>query len=145
VFSNAAVNALEPTENGLSIESQMLLEAQEKDLRIDEVNVDFDYGLDGSTVSPGRHGTGVLGHIITLVSWKRPLFFFGVFGAVLLLIASALAGVVLQTYYSTTPHQLAIGYTFIVVLFSIVGILSIFVGVVLNAVRGMLRRSESSQ
>ncbi len=60
-FSNAALIAMEPTENGLSIESQMLLEAQEKDLRIDEVNVDFQYDVDGSTVSPGRHGTSVLG------------------------------------------------------------------------------------
>ena len=131
VFSRQALISLEPSENGLTIESQMLLEAQEKNLRIEEVNIDARYDLDGSTVSPGRHGTSVLGRIITLVSWKRPLFFFGVSGAVLLLIASVLGVVVLETYY--TSGALAIGYTFIVVFFGIVGIVTIFIGVTLNA------------
>lgn len=132
-FSSAALCAIEPTENGLSIESQMLLEAQEKELRIDEVNVDFQYDLDGSTESAGRHGTGVLGRIITLISWKRPLLFFGVFGAVLVVAAAGLGAIVLSTYYAT--RELAIGYTFIVVLFGIVGIVSIFIGITLNALR----------
>ncbi len=138
VFSKAALFSLEPTENGLSIESEMLLEAQEKDLRIDEVNVNFRYDVNGSTVPAGRHGTSVLGRIVSLVSWKRPLFFFGVSGAVLLLIATALGVVVLQTYYTT--RALAIGYTFIVVLFGIVGIVAIFIGITLNALRRLSPR-----
>ena len=138
VFSRQALASLEPSENGLSIESQMLLEAQEKNLRIRELNIDARYDLDGSAVSPGRHGTSVLGRIITLVSEKRPLFFFGVSGAVLVLIASALGVVVLQTYY--TSRELAIGYTFIVVLFGIVGIVTIFIGVTLNALKRMSAR-----
>src|SRR6266508_405279 len=110
VFSSRALKAIEPTENGLSIESQMLMEAQETNLRVQEVNIDARYDLDGSTVTPGRHGSSVLGRIITLVSEKRPLLFFGVGGAALLLVASALGVIVLQTYYSTFPHQLAVGY-----------------------------------
>ncbi len=133
VFSRRALLSLEPSENGLSIESQMLLEAQEKNLRITEVHIDARYDLDGSTISPGKHGTSVLGRIIVLVSEKRPLFFFGVFGALLLLIASGLGVVVLQTYRTT--GLLATGYTFIVVLFGIVGILSIFMGITLNALK----------
>jgi glycosyltransferase involved in cell wall biosynthesis len=138
VFSNHALQVLEPSESGLSIESQMLLEAQEKDLRIDEVNVDFRYNVDGSTVSPARHGTSVLGRIVTLVSEKRPLLFFGIFGAVLVTIAAALGAVVLTTYYDT--GQLATGYTFIVVLTGIVGIVSIFIGITLNALARIARR-----
>jgi len=133
VFSRQALKALEPTDNGLAIESQMLLEAQERNLRIEEVNIDSRYDLDGSTLSPGLHGTSVLGRIVTLVSEKRPLFFFGVSGAVLLLIAAALAAIVLQIFYTT--ETLAIGYTFIVVLFGIVGIVSIFIGITLNALK----------
>src|SRR6266581_8199693 len=132
VFSSRALSVIEPTDNGLSIESQMLVEAQDSNLRIQEVNIDARYDLDGSTVSPGRHGSSVLGRIITLVSEKRPLLFFGVGGAVLLLIASALGVIVLQTYYSTSPHQLAVGYMFIVVFFGMIGIITIFIGVTLN-------------
>ncbi len=133
VFSSRALSLIEPTDNGLSIESQMLLEAQERNLRIQEVNIDARYDLEGSTLRPGRHGTGVLGRIVTLVSEKRPLFFFGVSGAVLLLIAAGLGVVLLQTYYAT--RNFAIGYAFIVVLFGIVGIVSIFIGITLNALK----------
>jgi len=59
-----------------------------------------------------------------------PLFFFGVWGAVLLLIASALGLVVLETYY--TSGELVIGYTFIVLLFGVDGIVTIFIGVTLS-------------
>src|SRR5947207_1815756 len=114
-FSRHALESLEPTEKGLAIESQLLLEAQEKNLRIEEVQVDSRYDLDGSTISPGRHGSSVLGRIITLVSEKRPLLFFGVSGAIFLLIASILGVVILDTYWSSSPHQLAIGSMFIVV------------------------------
>lgn len=137
-FSLRALVDLEPTEAGLVIESQMLLEAQEKGLRIAEVSVNVRYDLDGSTYSPGRHGLAVLSRLISLVSEKRPLFFFGVTGSTLLLVASALAVIVLRTFSAT--GQLAIGYTFIVLLFGIVGILSIFIGVVLNAMKRLVVR-----
>ena len=138
VFSSRALSLIEPTDNGLSIESQMLLEAQERNLRIQEVNIDARYDIEGSTLSPGRHGTTVLGRIVTLVSEKRPLFFFGASGAVLLLIAAGLGVVLLQTYYAT--RAFAIGYAFIVVLFGIVGIVSIFIGITLNALRRIAGR-----
>jgi glycosyltransferase involved in cell wall biosynthesis len=133
VFSTLALTALEPTEAGLAIESQLLLEAQEKNLRIAQVSIESRYDLEGSTVSPGRHGVNVLGRIITLVSEKRPLLFFGVSGAVFLLIAAILGVILLEIYYSTSAF--AIGYAFIVVLFGIVGIVSIFIGITLNALR----------
>src|SRR5437016_7473422 len=142
VFSRQALESLEPTEDGLAIESQLLLEAQEKNLRIAEVNIDSRYDLDGSTISPGRHGSSVLGRIITLVSEKRPLLFFGVAGAVLLLVASVLGVIVLDTYYATSPHQLAVGYMFIVVFSGIIGIITIFIGVTLNVLTRMSTRSS---
>ena len=140
VFSSRALKVIEPTDNGLSIESQMLMEAQETNLRIQEVNIDARYDVDGSTVSPGRHGSSVLGRIVTLVSEKRPLLFFGVGGAALLLVASALGVIVLQTYYSTSPHQLAVGYMFIVVFLGIIGIITMFIGVTLNVLTRMSAR-----
>src|SRR2546428_3248146 len=140
VFSSRALSLIEPTDNGLSIESQMLLEAQETKLRIQEVNIDARYDVDGSTVSPGRHGSSVLGRIVTLVSEKRPLLVFGVGGAVLLLVASALGVIVLHTYYSTSPHQPAVGYTFIGVLLGIIGIITIFIGVTLNVLTRLSAR-----
>jgi len=138
VFSRDALRVLEPSEGGLSIESQMLLEAQDKNLRIDEVDVDFRYDLDGSSKTPGRHGVEVLGRLIQLVSERRPLFFFGAGGLILLGLATALGIVVAQTFYET--GNLAVGYSFVVVTLGIIGSLSIFMGVVLNVMRRMTSR-----
>src|SRR5207253_8765861 len=115
VFSRRALESLEPTENGLSIESQLLLEAQERNLCIEEVSIDSRYDLDGSTISAGRHGSSVLGRIIVLVSEKRPLFFFGVPGAMFLVVAAILASIVLDTFI--TRGAVAQGYASLVVLF----------------------------
>ena len=133
VFSRPALESLEPTENGLSIESQLLLEAQERNLHIEEVRIDSRYDLDGSTISAGKHGTSVLGRIIVLVSEKRPLFFFGVPGAMFLVVAAILASIVLDTFI--TRGAVAQGYASLVVLFGTVGFVSIFVGLTLNALK----------
>ena len=138
VFSRHAVESLEPTEDGLSIESQLLLEAQERSLRIEEVNIDSRYDLDGSTISAGKHGTGVLGRIIVLVSEKRPLFFFGVPGALFLVVAAIIASIVLETFI--TSRVVAQGYASLVVLFGTVGFVSIFIGLTLNALKRLTER-----
>ena len=135
VFSRQALECLEPTEKGLSIESQLLLDAQDQKLRIDEVRIDSRYDLDGSTISAGKHGSSVLGRIVVLVSEKRPLFILGVAGSLLFLVAAAFGIVVIETYRTT--GVLAIGYSLIVVFFGIVGILSIFHGITLNALKRM--------
>jgi len=138
VFSRRALESLEPTEDGLSIESQLLLEAQERNLRIEEVRIDSRYDLDGSTISPGRHGSSVLGRIVVLVSEKRPLFVFGVSGAALLLIAASFAIIVLETLI--TRGAVAQGTALLVVLFGTLGFVSIFMGLTLNALKRLARK-----
>ena len=53
-FSLRALMRLEPEDSGLGIESQMLVEAQEKGLIILELDIEARYDVDGSTISPGR-------------------------------------------------------------------------------------------
>ena len=132
-YSAHALSTLEPENAGLGIESQMLVEAQEKGLRIREIDIRARYDVGGSTTSPGRHGFGVLGGIVSLIAERRPLFFFGVAGAVLLGAGGLLGTFVLQTFLTTS--ELAIGYTFLVVLFGMLGALSVFTGLVLHMIR----------
>ena len=76
---------------------------------------------------------GVLSRLIILFTERRPLLFFGVSGTLLLAAAGLLGILVLKTFFET--HALAVGYSFIVVLLSILGALSIFLGIVLNVIR----------
>lgn len=135
-FSLRALTTLEPEDAGLGIESQMLVEAQEIGLKIQEVDITARYDVEGSNLSPGRHGFGVLGRILSMVSEHRPLFFFGVPGAALMLGAILFGLLVINTFYAT--GELAIGTSFLVILLAIVGILSIFIGIVLHVIGKMM-------
>jgi glycosyltransferase involved in cell wall biosynthesis len=137
-FSPRALATLEPEDAHLGIESQMLVEAQEIGLKIQEVDINARYDVKGSHLTPGRHGFGVLGRILSVVSEHRPLFFFGVPGAALLLGAILFGLIVINTF--TATGELAIGTSFLVILLAIVGVLSIFIGIVLHQIRKLMRR-----
>jgi len=132
-FSKKAYMSIEPEVTGIGTESQILAEAQENGLVVGETNINCRYDVDGSTLKPGKHGMSVLRTIVSGISEKRPLFFLGVPGAILIVFAAILAMFTVEHYYSSGTF--AIGYAFLFLLCAIVGILSVFTGIMLNAMR----------
>ena len=130
-LSPKAINELELKENGFAIESEMIARAADKNLKITEVPISNIYTKDGSTLNPVRHGIDVLSRIIVMISQRRPLFFFGLAGGILLVAGLVIGFKVL--HIATTTGQLAIGSTVLTTLFIIAGMLSIFTGIILNA------------
>ncbi|MHA2064666.1 MAG: glycosyltransferase family 2 protein, partial [Candidatus Thorarchaeota archaeon] len=91
-FSGEALGKFGFRQTGFSIESEMLEDAIESGLRIQEVSIPTRYeGLDTSTEKPGKHGLGVLNFVINTLRERRPLFYFGVSGAILLIIGLVFA------------------------------------------------------
>ncbi len=133
-LSWTAINELELTEKGFAIESEMITRAADKNLKITEVSISNIYTVDGSTLNPIRHGIEVLSRVIAMISRRRPLFFFGLAGGILLL-AGLITGIKVLDIAST-KGDLAIGSTILTALFIIAGISSIFTGVILNALSG---------
>jgi len=130
-LSPKAINELELKENGFAIESEMITHAADKNLKITEVPISNIYTKDGSTLNPIRHGIDVLSRIIVMISQRRPLFFFGLAG-VILLVAGLIIGFKVLNIAATTGEH-AIGHTILTTLFIIAGMLSIFTGIILNA------------
>ncbi|HXZ30312.1 MAG TPA: glycosyltransferase family 2 protein [Dehalococcoidia bacterium] len=130
-LSPKAINELDLKENGFAIESEMITRAADKHLKITEVPISNIYTKDGSTLNPIRHGIDVLSRIIVMISQRRPLFFFGLAGGILLVAGLVIGFNVL--HIATTTGQLAIGSTILTTLFIIAGMLSIFTGIILNA------------
>jgi len=130
-LSPKAINELDLKENGFAIESEMITRAADKNLKITEVPISNIYTMDGSTLNPIRHGVQVLSRIIVMISQRRPLFFFGLAGAILLVIG-LITGIRVINIAATTG-ELALGSTILTTLFIIAGILTIFTGVILNA------------
>ncbi|MGQ9628028.1 MAG: glycosyltransferase family 2 protein [Anaerolineae bacterium] len=130
-LSPRAINELELQANGFAVESEMITLAADKNLRITEVPISNIYTKDGSTLHPIRHGIDVLSHIIVMISHRRPMFFFGLAGGILLAIGLVFGFRVLNV--ASTTGSLAVGSAILTTLFIIAGMLSIFTGIILNA------------
>jgi len=130
-LSPKAINELELKANGFAVESEMITLAADKNLKITEVPISNIYTKDGSTLHPIRHGIDVLSRLIVMISERRPLFVFGLVGGILL-VAGLITGFRVLNI-ATTSGELALGSTILTTLFIIAGILSIFTGIILNA------------
>jgi glycosyltransferase involved in cell wall biosynthesis len=130
-LSPKAIHELELQANGFAVESEMITLAVDKKLKITEVPISNIYTKDGSTLNPIRHGVDVLSRIIVMISQRRPLFVFGLAGGILLVIGLIFGFRVLDV--ASTTGDLAVGSAILTTLFIIAGILSIFTGIILNA------------
>jgi glycosyltransferase involved in cell wall biosynthesis len=130
-LSPKAIKKLDLKARGFAIESEMITCAADKNLKITEVPISNIYTKDGSTLHPIRHGIDVLSQIIVMISQRRPLFFFGLAGGILLVVGLIIGIRVINVAAAT--GELAIGSTVLTTMFIIAGILTIFTGIILNA------------
>ncbi len=130
-FSRKAISKLQLRENGMAISAETVAEAARSDLKVVEVPVSVTYGKDSSTYNPVSHGLGVFTRILVMISESKPLFFFGMAGT-LIIILGIIAGIrVLQLF--SAGGVLPIGTTMIAVLLLVIGVFSIFTGLILRA------------
>ena len=129
-FSRKAIAALELSQKGFAVESEMIAVAEEKNLKITEVPISVQYKGDSSTLNPIRHGLGVLTQIMGMISERRPLFFFGILGGILTL-GGLIAGIrTLQIV--TANHVVPMGTVMLAVLLLIIGVFCVFTGIILH-------------
>jgi len=142
-FSGDVIDKFNFGQNGLSIESEMLEDAINNNIKIKEVPTSIRYdGLDTSTEKPGKHGLGVLNYIIRTVKDRRPLLFFGVSGAILLLIGLAFGVYSLSNFFKN--DQLPFGPSLVASVLILMGALSLFSGLILNSISGMIQGQTRS-
>ena len=136
-LSPDAVERLSLRTDGMGVESEMIDSAVQQDLRIEERPIDVRYeGIDGQTFNPLQHGLEVTLFILRLVRDRHPLLFFGLPGLILAL-AGTLYGLETVLIYQSTDvfHPWRVLISGIV---TIVGILGIFCGLILNRISTML-------
>jgi hypothetical protein len=78
-----------------------------------------------------------------MVGQYRPLLFFGVTG-MMMLIFSLYWGLMVVDIYGRS-QQLAVGYALITLMFSILGSLSLFTGIMLHSIRGLILDMERNR
>ncbi|MBA7658753.1 hypothetical protein ES703_66712 [subsurface metagenome] len=129
-LSPKAIAKLKLEQNGFAVETEMIAAAVEKGLRITQVPISAIYTKDGSTLGPVAHGLGNLTQIITMISQRRPLFFFGMAGIIFIVLGLLAGFSVLNTLSET--GQMVTGTALVSALLLIIGIFSIFAGIILN-------------
>ncbi len=130
-FSRKAISTLKLKENGMAVSAETVAEASRRDLKVAEVPVSVTYRKDSSTHNPVAHGLGVFTRILVMISEGKPLFFFGIAGTILVVLG-IIAGIrVLQLFAAS--NVLPVGTTMVAVLFLVVGVFSVFTGLILRA------------
>ncbi len=114
----------------MSVSAETIADAARKGLKITEIPISIRYTKDGSTLNPVVHGFEVLGRIIVMISERRPLFFFGLGGAIMSVLG-ILAGIRVLSIASG-GGGMATGTALVCILLVIIGIFSVFTGIILN-------------
>jgi len=135
-FSPKAIESLSLVEKGLSVESEMQFLASDAELKLAEIPVSMGYHAKPKR-SPLAHGAGVLNSIMGLISRRIPLFFFGVPGVIMIAFGIWEGWRTIQGWESTQSFWL--GPALLAVLLSVVGVLSLFTGIILHTMRSFFR------
>ncbi len=134
-FSRRAVDEMRFNAHGFALEPSTQFQAKARGWKVVEVPISVSYDIPLKR-NPVWHGIGQLDAILRLIGEHRPLLFFGLPG-LLVLLAGLLLGFQVVRIYDAT-EQLAVGYALITVLLVIVGVLAVFVGIMLHAIREII-------
>jgi glycosyltransferase involved in cell wall biosynthesis len=138
-LSRKAISELQLREKGFAIETEMIANAIDKGLKIHHVPISNIYTQDGSTLNPIRHGLGVLIRILTMISERRPLAFFGLGGLVLVTLGLVMGIIVIQLFAAN--NVLPVGYTVLTAVLLIIGMFSIFTSIILHVMANIVADS----
>lgn len=140
-FSPEAVERLNLRTKGMGVESEMINSATKQGLEINERPISVRYrGIDGQTFNPLQHGLSVALFIIQLMRDRHPLLFFGLPGLVLIVAGTAYglnAALIYQNTGVFLPWPAMISG-----IVTIIGILGVFCGLVLNQISIMIEHLE---
>jgi len=97
-YSKDAIDAIHPTEQGMSVSTEILMKISNKGLSVAEVPITISYEGDTSEQNSLSHGMGVLMNTIKYVSIKHPLKFYGLPGLVLIIAGLVFGAIFLEAY-----------------------------------------------
>ena len=115
-YSKTAIDKISFSSNGFGVDSEILIDAVNKNLKITEkyVTVIYNTGEKTSTKNPVSHSVGVLASIIELIAINHPLRYLGIPGLIFLVIGIAYSVIVIALfndtrYFSIPSTLLALG------------------------------------
>jgi len=129
-YSRMALERLEVKEHAMGVDSQLLIDAHSKGLRVSEVPIDAVYDKDSSTFHPTRHGTYVILSILRVAAERSPLLYLGLPGVISILIGVIVSLNMIEIYdasqYFSLPQAIIALGAFVVGLTLIMGAMMLY-------------------
>jgi len=141
-YSKDAIDKMEITDHGIGVDSQILMSALAKNLKVIEVPIGVTYDEDSSSYNPFRHGLYVFLTIIRTVTQRSPLLYLGVPGLIILL-SSIPFSISLLNHYTATEY-FSVPLAILMIGAFLIGLVLIIGAMILFAITNiaMRRRSE---
>ncbi|HIH61096.1 MAG TPA: glycosyltransferase family 2 protein [Methanobacteriales archaeon] len=139
-FSKDTIPYFNFKEDGFAIESEMLSDAAESNLRIVEVEIGVTYDVEGSTKHPLSHGASVLYRIIRDMELKRPLYYFTLPGVIIVVTGAILTLIFLRDYL--LGKSIHMGPTILAIMLTLFGTFFMFTGIILDSMKKMIEHFQ---
>ena len=139
-YSRRAIDCLRIDDDGMSASSEILLQAKDNRLKVDEVEIHCSYNVErASTENPVSHGVRVLVSLLQDMELRRPLYYFTLPGMVLAGVGIGIGLDLLRVFYH--GGQLSYGLTLLMILMTLVGSFMAFTGIILHAISRLINQS----
>ncbi len=137
-FARHTIPAFRFSRSDFAIESEMLMDAANAGLRIKEVEINVRYDVDGSTKNPVSHGIGVLMRVINDLEFQRPLYYFTLPGAIIIIVGVVLGLMFFGNYLGGGSKSLL--PTVLAIMMTLAGGFLAFTGIILDSMSRMINR-----
>ena len=139
-YSKKAIDAIHPTETGMTVSTEILFKISNKGLSVAEVPITVSYDGKTSTEHPVPHGIVVLMNTLKFVSVKHPILFYGLPGIVLIIIGSILGYQFLDAYLH--KQALFLGSLMAAIIVFLVGTILCVTAVILFSMATLIREKN---
>lgn len=135
-FAADTVSSFRFHQKGFGIESEMIVDASNAGLKIEEVSVSVEYHENSHKKDPLSHGVGVLVKVIQDMEFNRPLYYFTIPGVILIVIGLGAGLIFFGDYLGGGSRSLA--PTVVASLITIAGVFIAFTGIILDTMTRMI-------
>lgn len=139
-YSKNAIDKIKFMTNGFGVDSEILIDAVQKNLKILEENITVIYNTGGktSTKDPVSHSVGVLTSLIELIAIRHPLRYLGIPGFILLIVGIVYSFIVITIFNDT--RVFSVPSTLISLGSLVIGLMLLLMSAVLFSISRMTKR-----
>lgn len=139
-YSKKAIESINFFTDGFGVDSEIIVDASNKGLKISEEKITVLYNTQGktSTKDPITHSAGVITSLIELIAINHPLKFLGIPGFILLIIGIIFSIIVLSIF--NEDRFFSIPSTLVALGSLVLGIMLLLMSVVLYSIARMSKR-----